>query len=440
MDERTSLGSTMFAGSSVSFSSAKPGKGGLILSPKSSVPRTFKPPKVFQDIYDNMDSEDAEERCKRYGFTYESSPKRRIFFGALIADEPLDAARLHAAEAYDLYHTVAFVESNATFINTPRDIRYLPGTAANKELSSGIFGKNADVFVDFWYEAPHEKDAMVREGVQRHMIGQRWKAQGMRRDDIGIVADLDELFTRDFMLALQSCDYPPLMKEKKCKAPKYAANTLNFEALPSCMSMKRLNHPDLMMGECTEGIGDPTDRVVALREFKREFGNREIAFGLHPKRSGPLYSDVLKKFERYPLWGTQDYREILGTIPLNVGEKFTAFHLHNFFDDMKTVRHKYATYGHGTGEIENVTLSRISASLDLTVRCVHGLGNYGVDNPRHRQRTLREPSPDLPVPVYFQDESYVKRRFEQVRDFVLEDEQIYGSGYEEVLRQQGKAS
>ena len=50
--------------------------------------------------------------------------------------------------------------------------------------------------------------------------------QGMTTDDIGIIGDTDEIFTRDFLLAASSCDIPQFRPGKDCKHPKLTGSTL----------------------------------------------------------------------------------------------------------------------------------------------------------------------------------------------------------------------
>jgi len=53
--------------------------------------------------------------CSRFGFEYNGrTTRRRIFFGALIADDSWHTILTHAIEAHGLYHSVAFIESNST--------------------------------------------------------------------------------------------------------------------------------------------------------------------------------------------------------------------------------------------------------------------------------------------------------------------------------------
>jgi hypothetical protein len=112
---------------------------------------------------------------------------------------------------------------------------------------------------------------MKREAVQRGTLTGLWKRMGMQPEDIGVYGDIDEVFSRDFLRAVQVCDVPqfrPNIDETgyDCKRPKVIANTIPFEGSPECRSSHSWFHPDLMLGHCIERIGDPS---VVLCPFLR---------------------------------------------------------------------------------------------------------------------------------------------------------------------------
>ena len=87
-------------------------------------------------------------------------------------------------------------------------------------------------------------DEILHEQLQREAILQRWKHNGMTPDDVGILSDTDETFTRDFLRALQTCDVPEFRPARNCKAPKVVGRTLIFEATPDCVTADRVwYHP-----------------------------------------------------------------------------------------------------------------------------------------------------------------------------------------------------
>ena len=114
-----------------------------------------QPESYEEEIKTEDDIFKETERCDRYGFTYNSSiaepettrKRRRIFWGSLIADDSWHAISAHAAEAYGLYHTVAFIESNTTQTMSTRETRFDEGSLNLKVLQSGIFGPKTSVTV-----------------------------------------------------------------------------------------------------------------------------------------------------------------------------------------------------------------------------------------------------------------------------------------------------
>mmetsp|Transcript_9512 Transcript_9512/g.15817 ORF Transcript_9512/g.15817 Transcript_9512/m.15817 type:complete len:226 (-) Transcript_9512:100-777(-) len=176
---------------------------------EKAVEKTFKIKPLFQQQYDAHEAESTMERCTRYGFQYQPGQrKRRIFFGAMVADEEYDLVRMHAAEVYGIYHYVALVESNSTHTATHRTLRFSNGTEGYDIIHSGIFGPHTTVRLDVYLEDAFGAMEMDREEIQREEILKRWKKAGMQEDDVGLMADMDETFTRDFLLAAQTAKLP----------------------------------------------------------------------------------------------------------------------------------------------------------------------------------------------------------------------------------------
>jgi len=91
-------------------------------------------------------------------------------------------------------------------------------------------------------------DEMLHEKLQKDGIVQKWKLDGMQPDDVAIVSDTDETFTRDFLRALQICDVPQFRPNQSCESPKYIGATLVMEGSSKCIVKgRRWYHP----GECT---------------------------------------------------------------------------------------------------------------------------------------------------------------------------------------------
>ena len=178
-----------------------------------------KPASFFQKLQKNIDDMDPEERCRRYKGTYNPKRNRKIFYGALAASEPWELLEIVATETYEIFSGIVIVESNRTQNFTPRSflrleqeptLRLLFGTDAvtivpyvNEEASDQLLkaiasGISNQVEIDNHY--------LAREHMQRSEIVRAWREQGMTGDDVGLLVDMDEILTRDFLRAVQQCD------------------------------------------------------------------------------------------------------------------------------------------------------------------------------------------------------------------------------------------
>jgi hypothetical protein len=288
--------------------------------------------------------------------------------------------------------------------------------------------------VDFFFNDTLNVYPMLRDRIQRKMIIERWKKNGMKPDDLGIVADVDETWSRDFLRAAQTCDIPTFRPDQDCREPKLVAQTLIYESSPECIWRdRRWYHPDMILGECIDGIGDPTDHLVPLREAGKQ-GLRNKGYG----GDGPEDYDRKDKLTKnYPLWNAADIRETSGSQhivwkgSLETGSPAaygSAFHFHNFFDDLQTLRNKYFTYAHPSSDAMQHPISMLSEDIDLVVRCVHGLPN---PNSTSDQKRFRVGFEDIvgPKPIFFLNETYRLIRHAAIRRMILQDEKAHGSNY-----------
>jgi Glycosyltransferase family 17 len=199
-----------------------------------------------KDIWDaDVDIHTEKERCDKYNLQYNNrTTRRRIFWGSLVADDSWHVLSIAAMEAYGIFDTVALVESNTTQMLYPRTIRFGPDSERLRILRQPVFwGPHTRVSVDYYYDDPTTKGEsrpteLWRENLQRDMILERWKHNGMKDDDIGYLSDLDEVATRDFLRALQICDVPQFRPGQDCKKAKVIASTIVFEGSPICASRK----------------------------------------------------------------------------------------------------------------------------------------------------------------------------------------------------------
>jgi hypothetical protein len=364
------------------------------------------------------------ERCKRYGFEYNSTQKtrRRIFFGSLIADDSWHAILAHAAEVHGLYHTVSFVESNSTLSmdkSQSRKTRFHAGSTELRALQeSGIFGPSTKVDVDIYIDHPEDrKDEPLWNGVemmQRNRITRMWKQNGMTENDIGILSDLDEVFSRDFLFAAQSCDIPEFRPNQDCHKPKLLGKTLVFEASPECITDQQWYHPDMILGECIDTVGDYTVHKPGKRSWNGT-GPRKKGYGKEDDYS------LMPNTTMYPLWTSEEIRTFAGGRQVGIG-----FHMHNFFLSTSVLRNKYFTYGHNDARAMKLPLGQISPDINVAINCATGRPD-AADASKKRIEGGFQGNDDDPRPViYKQSAEYREARHQELRDMILEDEKEFG--------------
>lgn len=388
--------------------------------------------KELEETVLKIDPKIESERCARYGYKYGGrKSRRRIFLGSLIAEDSWHPIAAHAAEAYGLYHTVAFTESSTTtssrqgYVAT-RELRFTTGSFDLKVLQSGIFGPSTKVTVDFYHDDKsnrigHDgKEYFLQEDLQREVSLKRFKQNGMTTDDIAIFSDLDEVFSRDFLLAAQICEIPSFVKGQNCRYPKIVASAMTFEATPECVTSNRLwFHPDMVIGECVDTIGDSNIHKPLKRLFKDK-GRRLPGYGKDP------YDYFDKKNLFLPLWQAVDFRTTPGGDMLkDVDGNHIAFHFRNFFDSIHDVRYKFATCTHAKSTAWTHPLRILNPELNMTVNCVKG------DSDPEKAENIRLDGGFAaiqgPTPVIFKDEIYRKLHFLELQKKIEEDEKKYGA-------------
>ena len=398
------------------------------LSPRTIPDETFHP-------------HQEERRCAKY-FSYENynksfisynpQPKkrRRLFLGSLIADDSWHALGALAMESYGIYTAAVFVESNRTQTGTPRDLRFVPGSEDyNLLVDNNLFGPNTNLLIDYYaYEGEVDGGGLIREHRQRAMILDLWKAAGMTEYDVGILSDADETPSRDFLRALQSCDFPELAPSQDCAAPKIVVAAKVFEGSPECMTVTRKwMHPDIILGKCIEGIGDDEYKLT-VKQRQRAYAWRKDGFSA--KLNYTLWP---KNKKQYPLWNPADFRRDTGGfviyyedvdyLPFRMGH--TGFHFHNYFETTHQLRTKYKTYGHPVKTADNMSVSEIHPDLDLMADCVLG---RSVEKNKHNTLSTRLAQFEGRVPVAYRLKGYSVARHLELRNILSEDEKTWKAG------------
>jgi len=401
-----------------------------------------KSPEFFERFQKQVDDMDDAERCDRYGYTFNPQLKRnprRIFLGALIAEEPWELLEIVSTEAAGIYSGVVLVESNRTQNYTPRQFKHLQHGDIIKKLFK-VDKLDIRAFVD---ENP-KLVALHRENVQRNDIMKGWKEMGMRPNDVGLIADMDETFTRDYLRAAQVCNIPQLDYEKhNCYYQKVKISSFSraFESSPECTlqangesfgkppQMFGFQHPDLMIGACIQEIGDPSKHPLPERGPS---GKRKEGWTGQNDQDRHLEMEAVEKLIGHrrggALFDAFDFRQIFGGGgAVTVGQRriqgyspYSGFHFHNFFANADQIRFKYRTYGHSDKKAAWKPLRDIAENLAMMHQCV--MNTNGIPNqkwvPAAGGFDWFKPN----VPIYFQDAEYRARRHTFIREFVSDDD------------------
>ena len=307
-------------------------------------------------------------------------------------------------------------------------MRFILGSDDLNVLQSGIFGPSTKVTVDYYVDDPRTRDGYdIWNGVehmQRDMITQRWKQNGMTIYDIGIISDTDEMFSRDFLLAAQTCDIPEFrLEDQNCKSPKILAKALVFESSPECIVKDRVwFHPDMMIGKCIDRIGDSTVNKPGKRAWNG-MGPRLKHYGEDGDYS------LMPNVTNYPLWTPEDFRLVPGGRMISdINNKNTGYHLHNFFPTVKEWRNKYLSYSHPVEKAMRMRFGKIHQDLSLAVNCA-------MDRPDDPD--MKHPNfPDDPMwrimdgfsgivgntPIAFRSDEFRAARHEELKRMIEDDE------------------
>ena len=407
------------------------------------------------DRFQSSDPLVEEARCQRYGFELDTSKplhRRRTFWGSLIADDSWHALGIAAMEYHGLIDTIVFVESNTTQTLAPRTMRFSHNSSRKKVLTSPLlWGEQTRVHVDYYLKENSNfgNHGLWRENDQRDVIIQRWKENGMTEQDVGLISDVDEVVTRDFLQALRTCKIPellPTFKENRtlghpagaviehydCLEPKILANTLVYEGSPLCRPPSiRWHHPDFIVGGCIEGIGDASLRRTPTPREVAPFGAYTRLSDWRSKLKNVTLPGSTDTVVLGPLWDANDFRmeaggrQILGRTKTGF-EIPTAYHFHNFFDSIAMLRRKYVNYGHNVPKAMDLPLSQIHEDLGFMVDC---LENYS-SRQRAGQADWYNLDPVHISPIAFQKvPAYVRMRHEELQVELASDDRLHSSKF-----------
>jgi len=320
---------------------------------------------------------------------------------------------------------------------------------------------------------------MFREHLMRQKVLETWKKLGMTREDIGLMLDVDEIPSREFLKAAQIClpaDEKLIQNNKfavdwrtddkqTCYSPLLRLSLTMFEGSPKCIHkeegkevgpryknkiFKRFISTSMIIGACIEGIGNSTRHIKIPRVNKDIYGNyqggrtkgygerRDYSKLIPEQKSSSDKTNNEKEFKEfyYPLYNSADFRQMFKVLtqPLWRFGASHGYHLHNFFDSADQIRFKYAHFGHVHDTAFSVPLGGLNADMSLFVKCAHNISDAENRKKRINQTDLvsivggqRHMIEDHLEPLVFHTlKGYVDARHEEMVALVEKDEEIYG--------------
>jgi hypothetical protein len=198
----------------------------------------------------------------------------------------------------------------------------------------------------------------------------------------------------------------------------------------------------MVIGACVNGIGDetkhppPPNRVL----YKNNFSGK--GWGLNCEYDAMKQNGTLWNNRMFPLYDGADFRRRCGTrirrqkrlqrpevLPANSSVIFqgrhNAFHFHNWFANIHTIRHKYGTYGHAHKDSSQKRVKDFHTDTAVMYQCALGrsesLPNQKYDY-RRASDLIGDDYLEGSVPIYFQDPDYRKKRHDYLKYMIYWDE------------------
>lgn len=351
----------------------------ILIPDNETIKYTWTEEQKFWIEDEKIDIERERERCARYKFPFDENrnTRRRIFVAFPITADNIETVKAVGAESFNIFHTVAYLEPSVTHRLNPRRLRFNESSQDLFQLMQA-FGPKTKVSMDYYAQSSSAinktfgYEGLGVERVQHESMTLRWKRNGMRLDDIGIRADADETFTRDFLRAMQFCNVPEFRPNQSCKH-KIIASTLVFESSPECVTKRRRwFHPDAILGECVHRIGNETLHPPTRREWRGEHGGRQVGYGRLGNFSLYKPTPTGSKNGVFPLWHISDIRtESGGRMVSEGGGGHTGYHFHNHFENAEQIHYKYLTYGHGKDGAMETPMWEISRGMYVCMYVFH---------------------------------------------------------------------
>ena len=311
-------------------------------------------------------------RCKRYGWDRLATSTRRLFAGGLLVPEKPIVFHLVAAEMANLVEHLVLMETNASESGVPIAWHFTDEKRNDgPELISLFAANGVKATIHRYHEPmPGKYSATLVKMRALARIPKVWASQGMKPEDVGIVQDTDESFTREYLAAMRDCDVPSFRPRLSFTKPKLVAKSFAFEGAFDCVLASRAHsaywfHPDAVPGRCIEGISQRSSGVSA--NFWDASGNIDVGDGNFARWS----ADLTKDPER--LWTGADIRMREGPaihVSAWVAQPFTAVRFRDMGITEADLRRRYSPPA--TDPDNSTPLAELHADAAVLASCMTG--------------------------------------------------------------------
>jgi hypothetical protein len=222
----------------------------------------------------------------------------------------------------------------------------------------------------------------------------------------------------------------------------------------------------MVIGACIDGIGDETKHPPPPDRIHNKVNpHTGEGWGLNCEYDTMKQNSTLWNNRMFPLYDGADFRRRCGTrirrrrqqqpqqqqqqgrvlhrqkkltavgssssgssrVALSSG-RHTAFHFHNWFATVNSIRHKYGTYGHAHQDASQRRIKDLTTDTAIMYQCAFDRPDYGyqhasvlmgdLDSQHEQQQQQQEGF----VPIYFQDVDYRKKRHDYLKYMIDWDE------------------
>ncbi|XP_057825765.1 uncharacterized protein LOC131037600 isoform X2 [Cryptomeria japonica] len=165
-----------------------------------------KPPKPFRYIpHFYAENVSMEHLCKMHGWKIRDNP--RNVFDAILFSNELDLLAIRWHELNPVVTTFVILESNTTFTGLPKPLNF----AINRKKFAFAEAKVKYGTATGW-PLSNGQSPFVEEAYQRVVLDRLLKEAGVSKDDLVIMADVDEIPSAHTINLLRWCDnIPPIM-------------------------------------------------------------------------------------------------------------------------------------------------------------------------------------------------------------------------------------